>query len=86
MRCPPAITPTDLRSTGVGSGLGVGRIGGIVGPIVAGTLVGAGWAPREIFYAAAIPAFISAVTMLGLRFVIKTTKNDAREKSEVLAH
>ena len=78
--------PTDLRSTGVGSGLGVGRIGGIVGPIVAGTLVGAGWAPREIFYAAAIPAFISAVTMLGLRFVIKTTKNDAREKSEVLAH
>ena len=24
--------PTDLRSTGVGAGLGVGRVGGIIGP------------------------------------------------------
>src|SRR5204863_3478922 len=63
--------PTDLRSTGVGSGLGVGRVGGIVGPYLAGTLVGAGWMPKQIFYAAAIPALISAVMMLSMRWVLK---------------
>ena len=78
--------PTHLRSTGVGSGLGVGRIGGIVGPYVAGALVGAGWTPRQIFYTAAIPALISAITMLSLRWVMKPQKATGVTKSEVLAH
>jgi AAHS family 4-hydroxybenzoate transporter-like MFS transporter len=78
--------PTNLRSTGVGSGLGVGRIGGIVGPSLASVLVAAHWAPREIFYAAAIPALISAVTMLSLRWVMKSQKTEAVSKTEVLAH
>ncbi len=78
--------PTNLRSTGVGSGLGVGRVGGIIGPYVAGALVGAGWMPREIFYAAAIPALISAIAMLSLRPVMKSQKTGAVSKSEVLAH
>src|SRR5205807_682448 len=63
--------PTNLRSTGVGSGLGVGRIGGIAGPYVAGALIGIGWMPRELFYAAAIPALASAITMFSLRWVMK---------------
>jgi MFS transporter, AAHS family, 4-hydroxybenzoate transporter len=78
--------PTDLRSTGVGSGLGIGRIGGIVGPIIAARLVGAQWMPREIFYTAAIPALISAIAMLSLRWVIKPQQNQPVSKSEVLAH
>src|SRR5262245_50951876 len=41
--------PTNIRSTGVGAGLGVGRVGAIVGPYVAGALVSAQWTPREIF-------------------------------------
>jgi AAHS family 4-hydroxybenzoate transporter-like MFS transporter len=63
--------PTNLRSTGVGSGLGVGRIGGIAGPYVAGALLMIGWMPRDLFYAAAIPALISAITMFSLRWVMK---------------
>jgi len=78
--------PTDLRSTGVGSGLGVGRIGGIIGPSIAGTLLAAGWTNREVFYTAAIPALTSAVTMLSLRWVIKNQKSGSVTKSEVLAH
>ena len=35
--------PTDLRSTGVGSGLGIGRIGSIVGPLVGGLLLARHW-------------------------------------------
>jgi MFS transporter, AAHS family, 4-hydroxybenzoate transporter len=80
--------PTDLRSTGVGSGLGVGRVGGIVGPYVAGALLGAGWVPRQLFYAAAVPALISAITMLSLRWVMRpqAAKDGAQEaqKAEVI--
>ena len=35
--------PTELRSTGLGAGLGVGRIGSIVGPELAGDLLGRHW-------------------------------------------
>src|SRR5262245_61715954 len=78
--------PTNLRSTGVGSGLGVGRIGSIIGPYVAGAMLGAGWMPREIFYAAAVPALISAIAMLSLRPIMKSQKPSPVSKSEVLAH
>jgi AAHS family 4-hydroxybenzoate transporter-like MFS transporter len=78
--------PTNLRSTGVGSGLGVGRIGGIAGPSVAGALLMIGWMPRDLFYAAAIPALISAITMFSLRWVIKPQKRAAAAQSEILAH
>ena len=60
--------PTNLRSTGIGAGLGVGRIGAIVGPTFAGWLIGRHWMPRELFLAAAVPALISAVVMFWLRF------------------
>lgn len=78
--------PTQLRATGVGSGLGVGRVGGIIGPYVAGALVGAGWTAHEIFFTAAIPALISAVAMFSLRWVMKPQKDSPVSKSEVLAH
>ena len=52
--------PTAIRSTGVGWCLGIGRIGGIVGPIVAGVLLSFGGA-RRVFWVAAIPALIGTV-------------------------
>jgi AAHS family 4-hydroxybenzoate transporter-like MFS transporter len=63
--------PTDLRSTGVGAGLGIGRTGAIVGPTVAGYLIGMKWTNDQLFLAAAIPALISAVVMLGMRWFMK---------------
>jgi AAHS family 4-hydroxybenzoate transporter-like MFS transporter len=78
--------PTNLRSTGVGSGLGVGRIGGIAGPSIAGSLLGMGWFPRQLFYAAAVPALVSAVTTFSLRLVMKQQQLPVASKTEVLAH
>jgi AAHS family 4-hydroxybenzoate transporter-like MFS transporter len=63
--------PTNLRATGVGAGLGVGRFGGIVGPYLAGALMGRSWVARELFFAAAIPAMLAAATMFSLRRVMK---------------
>jgi AAHS family 4-hydroxybenzoate transporter-like MFS transporter len=78
--------PTNLRSTGVGSGLGVGRIGGIAGPYIAGALIGIGWMPRELFYAASIPALVSAITMFSLRWFMKPQPGSLSSRPEVLAH
>ncbi|MDP9114199.1 MAG: MFS transporter, partial [Acidobacteriota bacterium] len=61
--------PTYLRSTGVGWGLGVGRLGAIVGPVVGGALINLRWSNRQLFLAAALPAFISGVVMFSLRWV-----------------
>jgi AAHS family 4-hydroxybenzoate transporter-like MFS transporter len=77
--------PTYLRSTGIGSGLGIGRIGAIVGPLLASELMRRHWAARELFLAAAIPALISAVVMYSLRWVIKQPSQPV-VKTEVLVH
>lgn len=63
--------PTYIRSTGVGAGLGVGRMGAIVGPLIGGYFIAQQWSTQEIFIAAALPALISTVVMIVLRFVIK---------------
>lgn len=63
--------PTDLRATGIGSGLGIGRIGAIVGPLLAGELLRRNWAARELFYAAAIPALLSAIAIFPMRWILK---------------
>ena len=45
--------PTPIRSTGVGWALGVGRVGSIMGPLVGGMMLTAGWRPREIIISGA---------------------------------
>ena len=64
-----ALYPTAIRSTGVGWALGVGRIGAILGPLVAGALLGLSWTPQEIIQAAAAPALAGAAAVLLLGYV-----------------
>jgi AAHS family 4-hydroxybenzoate transporter-like MFS transporter len=77
--------PTYLRSTGIGSSLGFGRIGAIIGPVAAGALLQHGWAHRELFYAAAVPAAISAIVAFAMRWVIPEPAKGA-PVPEVMAH
>jgi len=63
--------PTYLRSTGVGWGLGVGRVGAIVGPMIGGALIAQQWNTQQLFWAAAIPAAVTTLTMFSLRFFMK---------------
>jgi len=69
--------PTDLRSTGLGAGLGIGRIGSIVGPELAGDLLGRHWTNEQLFYAAALPALTSACIMLAMRWVLRPAAADS---------
>jgi AAHS family 4-hydroxybenzoate transporter-like MFS transporter len=77
--------PTSLRSTGIGWGLGIGRMGAIVGPLLGGALIGLKWSTHALFIAAAVPALISAVVMFCLRWTIKP-QAVASARSEVLVH
>jgi len=62
--------PTYVRSTGIGWGLGVGRVGGIVGPWLVSYFLGLDWSIRGIFLAAAVPALVAAVAAAALRLVM----------------
>lgn len=45
----PTLYPTELRSTGVGASLGIGRLGSISAPIVAGELLDMGVAKNDLY-------------------------------------
>jgi MFS transporter, AAHS family, 4-hydroxybenzoate transporter len=64
--------PTDLRTTGLGAALGVGRFGAILGPLVACALLAAGWSGAALFRAAALPALAATAAVLGLRPILAT--------------
>src|SRR6202453_2984238 len=69
--------PTDLRATGIGAGLGVGRIGAIIGPVVGGVLMSQHLPSQKLFLVAAVPALISALVMVGMHWVLAAQKQPA---------
>jgi AAHS family 4-hydroxybenzoate transporter-like MFS transporter len=58
------IYPAEMRATGVGWALGIGRIGSIIGPYVVGYLLSLAVDVRTIFLFSAIPALIAAIAYL----------------------
>lgn len=61
--------PTQMRSTGLGWALAVGRIGSIVGPIAVGVVLQFNWELSRVFLLTAAPALacVIAVAILGRR-------------------
>jgi AAHS family 4-hydroxybenzoate transporter-like MFS transporter len=62
--------PTSLRSTGMGWALGLGRLGGILGPILGGVTLQLQWSTRVLFLLSAIP--VAIVTLAILVFCLGT--------------
>jgi AAHS family 4-hydroxybenzoate transporter-like MFS transporter len=82
-----AFYPTDLRSTGIGYCLGVGRTGGITGQPIVGLMRDSGWGGRQVFLAAAVPALIAASGVVALRRRIRAQgQNAAAPEPDVAAH
>ncbi|MGE8564283.1 MAG: 3-(3-hydroxy-phenyl)propionate transporter MhpT [Acinetobacter bohemicus] len=65
------IYPTEVRGTGVGVASAVGRIGAMLGPVIAGQLLVAGFGAAGVISAAIPCIIISALCML---FLVKRTK------------
>ncbi len=70
-----AYYPTAIRSTGVGWGMGVGRVGAIIGPLVAGALIALDWTTPALFYAA------GAVTLIGAAATLLMPRRNAAERA-----
>jgi AAHS family 4-hydroxybenzoate transporter-like MFS transporter len=63
--------PTAIRATGVGWALGIGRVGSIVGPLLGGYLLTRYGGPRQVLWAACIPALIAAAAAIAIAVVDK---------------
>jgi AAHS family 4-hydroxybenzoate transporter-like MFS transporter len=55
--------PTEIRSTGVGWALGIGRFGGIAGPSVVGLLISAHWTPTQVFMGGGALMFVGGLAL-----------------------
>lgn len=53
--------PTEIRSTGIGWCIGLGRSGAVVGPAVAGYLIAAGLDMSALYYVFAVPMAIGGI-------------------------
>lgn len=63
--------PEYIRATGVGMALAIGRIGSIVGPLVGGLLLGAGWTGTSLVMFAVLPTLLAAAALFSLRHYLR---------------
>lgn len=63
----PVVYDASVRATGVGWGIGIGRIGAILSPTVAGVLLDGGWQPLHLYGVFAIVFVLAAGCLLLLR-------------------
>lgn len=70
----PAIYAADIRSTGVGLSISVGRIGAILAPIAAGKLLDLGWDKQSLYEGVALVLLIAvcALALLKTKSAVKS--------------
>lgn len=59
--------PTEIRTTGIGWAIGAGRLGAILGPIVAGYLIASGLSIAGNFFVFAIPVILCGLAVIQLK-------------------
>lgn len=59
--------PAAIRATGVGWGIGVGRFGAILGPVVGGMLISLGVSMETLFSIFAVPALLAAICAISIK-------------------
>lgn len=64
------IYPTEFRTTGMGWAIGVGRLGGVIGPALGGVLIGIGLSMAENFMIFSIPVILAGL----ITFYLASTK------------
>ncbi|MFI5610269.1 MFS transporter [Amycolatopsis sp. NPDC051903] len=66
--------PPRIRPTGVGWALGIGRIGGILGPLLVGFALGGGAAPRTVFVVMGVVFLVASGAVLALARVSRSVR------------
>lgn len=62
----PAAYGAELRSTGVGWAIGIGRVGAIIAPMVTGALLDTGWTPSALYVGVGAVILVGAVAVFFL--------------------
>jgi MFS family permease len=75
----PHVYPPNVRNTGTGLAIGLGRFGAMVGPLIAGYLIAAGWERMAYYSLLALPVLISAFAVRRVSYFGQspTTQADA---------
>jgi MFS family permease len=55
------VYPTSIRSTGIGWAIGLGRLGAVAGPAIAGYLIASGLNMSANYYVFAVPMAIGGI-------------------------
>ena len=63
----PSLYPAQVRATGVGFALGIGRGGAILAPILAGILLDAGWTTVQLYSLVAVVLLVAALAVFFIR-------------------
>ena len=66
MTIAPHLYPVRSRSAGLSIAIGVGRVGGVASPLLAGYLFDNDWTQSDGFIVFSIPLMLSAVVVLAL--------------------
>ncbi|MFK0095878.1 MFS transporter [Pseudomonas sp. NPDC090592] len=69
----PVVYDASVRATGVGWGIGIGRMGAILSPTVAGVLLDGGWQPLHLYGVFASVFVLAAGCLLLLRPMARPT-------------
>jgi len=64
----PTLYGTSQRVTGLGWGIGIGRMGAIFSPLAAGALIDLKWSPAELYPLFAISFGVAALAIVALTF------------------
>ncbi|WP_166462788.1 MFS transporter [Amycolatopsis acidicola] len=79
-----SLYPAAIRSTGVGWALGVGRVGGVLGPVIGGALLSLNMAGNTIFLLSLVPSVIVGCFALALARLRPKSRISPNTTEEVL--
>jgi benzoate transport len=72
----PSVYPTEVRNTGAGLSVGIGRLGAIASPFVAGLLLESGWSGSVTYVLFALPLLVAGAAT----FFLGRTRSSARTR------
>jgi AAHS family 3-hydroxyphenylpropionic acid transporter len=79
---PPRLYPAEVRAAGAGAAVGVGRLGSIIGPLLAGQLRHAGWTAGQVLFAMLPVALAAGLAVFLLTFRMREAAAGAAPRAQ----
>ena len=63
----PSVYPANVRVSGVGLAIGIGRVGAIVAPLAGGIILDSGYSTDQIFVIFSVPLILAALAVYKIK-------------------